>query len=214
MKRLITIVCMCVSVHTLLACSDTICYSKLEEQSCTDVYLGDTVKFENRRDSVTHVAIDFNNITKEGWCWHYLIEILSIVATSVVPIASFIWTYKNQKREDEKAQLLYKVQQKEKYHKECAKQQSEILQKLCKIDGMVQNDKEIQNSEIIEMTNDILISVPYLTNKMYDSVSEIIGIIEEKKNKSISKDDKSRVSSLMANYIDEYKKFVQGELLD
>ena len=169
-----------------------------------------------RKDSLftaSHISVDFNDITQQKWNWHYLIEILSVLAPLGVSIISCIWMYKTNKTTNQhqarQVQLEYQGRKEEKYYDACVNKQGEILSRLNEIVGDMCNGSVPELVKIQKTTNIIIASVPYLTDKMYEIASSIISITEQVANEmDVSTDNTTKLNQLIGDYISEYKENV------
>ena len=164
--------------------------------------------------SASHILVDFNDITQQKWNWHYLIEILSVLASLGVSLISCIWMYKTNKTNNlhhaEQVQIDYQRRKEEKYYDACVNKQGEILSKLNEIVGDICNGMLPESIKVQNTTNIIIASVPYLTDRMYEIASDIISIIEKAANETnISTDNTTKLNQLIGDYVSEYKENVR-----
>lgn len=211
MKKLkVIIVYTCLGVLSLVA-EDTIFVHPNDMLSLQCVQQ-DTLSVEvDTTSTMTHVSVDFNDKTPQN----YLIEILSVLAALVVPIGSYIWTYKTNEQNNqhlvEQAQREYKRRMNEKYHDECVKKQGEILTILCQLNGDMCDNNPPAASKITEITNNLIASSPYLVGTMFKTASSVIELVESYVNTqmSLSDDDKTSLNSLLGDYLKEYQEYIR-----
>ena len=211
MKKLkVIIVYTCLGVLSLVA-EDTIFVHPNDMLSLQCVQQ-DTLSVEvDTTSTMTHVSVDFNDKTPQN----YLIEILSLLAALVVPIGSYIWTYKTNEQNNqhlvEQAQREYKRRMNEKYHDECVKKQGEILTILCQLNGDMCDNNPPAASKITEITNNLIASSPYLVGTMFKTASSVIELVESYVNTqmSLSDDDKTSLDSLLGDYLKEYQEYIR-----
>lgn len=211
MKKLkVIIVYTCLGVLSLVA-EDTIFVHPNDMLSLQCVQQ-DTLSVEvDTTSTMTHVSVDFNDKTPQN----YLIEILSLLAALVVPIGSYIWTYKTNEQNNqhlvEQAQREYKRRMNEKYHDECVKKQGEILTILCQLNGDMCDNNPPAASKITEITNNLIASSPYLVGTMFKTASSVIELVESYVNTqmSLSDDDKTSLNSLLGDYLKEYQEYIR-----
>lgn len=211
MKKLkVIIVYTCLGVLSLVA-EDTIFVHPNDMLSLQCVQQ-DTLSVEvDTTSTMIHVSVDFNDKTPQN----YLIEILSLLAALVVPIGSYIWTYKTNEQNNqhlvEQAQREYKRRMNEKYHDECVKKQGEILTILCQLNGDMCDNNPPAASKITEITNNLIASSPYLVGTMFKTASSVIELVESYVNTqmSLSDDDKTSLNSLLGDYLKEYQEYIR-----
>ena len=215
MKKLKVIIAyICLGALSLVA-EDTIFAHPNDMLSLQCVQYDTSIMDIDSTSTVAHVSIDFNDITQQTWNWHYLVEILSVLAALVVPIGSYIWTYKtneqNNQYQAEQAQREYKRRMNEKYHDECVKKQGEILTILCQLNGDMCDNNPPAASKITEITNNLIASSPYLVGTMFKTASSVIELVESYVNTqmSLSDDDKTSLNSLLGDYLKEYQEYIR-----
>lgn len=217
MKKLKVIIAyICLGALNLVA-EDTIFAHPNDMLSLQCVQNDTSIMDIDSTSTVAHVSIDFNDITQQTWNWHYLVEILSVLAALVVPIGSYIWTYKtneqNNQYQAEQALREYKWRMDEKYHDECVKKQGDILAILCQLNGEVCDNNLPAASKITEITSTLIASSPYLVGTMYETASSVIRLIESCVNNktSLSDDEKTNLNFFVGNYINEYQEYIRNK---
>lgn len=213
MKKLkVIIVYTCLGVLSVVA-EDSILTRQNDTFSHQCVQYDTLTMHKDSLFTASHISVDFNDITQQKWNWHYLIEILSVLAPLGVSIISCIWMYKTNKTTNQhqarQVQLEYQWRKEEKYYDACVNKQGEILSRLNEIVGEICNGSVPKLVKIQKTTNIIIASVPYLTDKMYEIASSIISITEQAANEmDVSTDNTTKLNQLIGDYISEYKENV------